>query len=210
MPTTIKYARDEALGSEAVSVQSARGALVVKPGLEMFVQLLLVLRVITTWEQMTVAVCRHLHRSVSEPGLDHLERQFEPAINAAIDAPARIKVPQAVQAGVFRFAICRDYAGGNLRRDKAAVDNIGVALDTADAIGKFAFRASEFPFPKRIHQHRRQRDGALGGSRFKRPHYPVVVGALAHMELVALEIDIGPTKSAQFRSAQAGEDRSQQ
>ena len=85
---------------------------------------------------MAVAVCRHLHRGVTEPGLHHLERQFEPAIDPPVDAPGGIEMPQAVQAGVFRLARCCDDAGGNLRRMEAAIDDVGMAFDTAAAVGE--------------------------------------------------------------------------
>ena len=61
--------------------------------------------IVTARKQVAVAVGRHLDRGVAEPRLHHLERQLEAAIDAAVDAPRRIEVPQAVQAGVLGVAV---------------------------------------------------------------------------------------------------------
>ena len=123
-------------------------------------------------------------------------------------------MPQAVQAGVFRLASRCDDAGGNLHRFQAAVDDVGVAFDAAGAVGKhqsqFPFRADQFPFPQCVDQHRRQRDHALAGFRFGGTHLVVAIGALAHVELTAFKVDIGPAQPAQFRGAQSGKDCGQQ
>ena len=47
-------------------------------------------------------------------------------------------------------------------------------------------------------------------SDFGLPDLTVAVGALAHMQLAALEVDVVPAQAAQLRGAQAGKDRGQQ
>ena len=69
---------------------------------------------------MAVDVGGHLDRGVTEPRLHQLERQFEPAVDAAVDAPRGVEVAQRVQALVFRAAMLIDDTGGDLRRMKAA------------------------------------------------------------------------------------------
>ena len=84
---------------------------------------------------------------MTEAGLHHLQGKFEAAIDTTIDAPRGIEVPQAVQAGVFRLALRRDHAGGHLRRDQAALDDVGEVLDAPGTVGEHqiesALRASE-------------------------------------------------------------------
>ena len=61
-----------------------------------------------------------------------------------------------------------------------------------------------------VHHHRRQRHGALACFRLEAADGVEVVGALAHVELAALQIDVDPAQPAQLGCAQAGEDRGQQ
>jgi hypothetical protein len=63
---------------------------------------------------MPVVVGRHLDGGMAETGLHHLERQFEAAIDAAIDAPARVEMPERVQPGVFGSVTTRSHAGCDL------------------------------------------------------------------------------------------------
>ena len=81
--------------------------------------------IVATREQMAVTVCSHLHRGMSKPGLDDLQRQLEPAVDTAVDAPGGIEMPQTMQPGVLRLAGCCDDAGGNLDRNEFAIDDIG-------------------------------------------------------------------------------------
>jgi len=72
---------------------------------------------------------------VSHAGLHQLQRQFESAIAAPVDAPTRVEVPQAVEPGVFGLAAVGD-AGRDLRRVEAAVDDIADVLDVAAAVAE--------------------------------------------------------------------------
>ena len=65
--------------------------------------------VVTARKQVAVGVGRHLDGGMSEPRLHHLERQLEPAVDAAVDAPGRIEVAQAVEAGILGAAIAVDH-----------------------------------------------------------------------------------------------------
>jgi hypothetical protein len=69
-----------------------------------------------------------------EPRLHHLERQLESAIDPAIDAPAGVEVPEAVEAGIFGLAIAVDDASDSLGRMKAALNDIGIVFDAAAAL----------------------------------------------------------------------------
>ena len=163
---------------------------------------------------MAVDVRRHLDGGVPEPRLHHLERQFEAAVDAAVDAPRRVEVPQAVQAGVLRLAAAVTTPAAICAGMQAAVDDVGEVLDVAGAVRedeiKLALRAGEPLLPQRVHHHRRQRHGALAGFRLGRADGVKTIGALADVQIAALEIDILPAQAAQFGRAQAGEDRRQQ
>ena len=71
-----------------------------------------------------------------ESGLHHLDRQLKAAVGLPVDAPARIEVPQCVQARIFGRAIAGDDAGGDLRRMKAFVDDGIAMLDIALGVGE--------------------------------------------------------------------------
>src|SRR4051812_33509380 len=79
--------------------------------------------VVAAGEQVAVGVRRHLDRGVTESGLHQLERQFEPAVDAAVDAPRGVEVAEPVQALVFRTAVPIDDAGGDLRWMEAVLDD---------------------------------------------------------------------------------------
>src|SRR6266540_4240329 len=83
---------------------------------------------------MPVHVRRHLNRSVAEPRLHHLERQFEPAINAAVYAPRRIEVAQAVQALVLGLAVSIDDTGRDLGWVKCALDDAAAVVEAAETV----------------------------------------------------------------------------
>ena len=57
----------------------------------------------------------HLARGMTEPGLHQLERQLEAAVDAAVNAPARVEMAQVMQAGIFRLAAGINYTGGDQR-----------------------------------------------------------------------------------------------
>ena len=88
-----------------------------------------------------------LDRGMAESGLHHLERQFEAAVGAAVDAPRGMEVPQRMEAAVFRAAVPIDDASGNLRRVESALDDTVPVIDAALAVGEgeaeFAVGTSE-------------------------------------------------------------------
>ena len=73
---------------------------------------------------------------MAEPRLHQLERQFEPAVNAPVDAPRGVEVAQAVQALVFCTAVLVDDTGGDLRRMESALDDRVAVLDAAADVGE--------------------------------------------------------------------------
>jgi hypothetical protein len=93
--------------------------------------------VIAAREQMAVTVRRHLDRGVPQARLHHLERQFEPAIDAAVDAPRRIEVAQAVQAPILCApTMLVGDAGGDLDRNESTPNDVEIIGDFAVAIRK--------------------------------------------------------------------------
>ena len=64
--------------------------------------------IIAAGEEMPVAIGRHLNRGMPEPGLHQLERQFQAAVGAAVDAPRRIEVAQRMQPRIFRTPLSVD------------------------------------------------------------------------------------------------------
>src|SRR5215467_10395305 len=121
--------------------------------------------IITRWKQVPITVGGHLDRGVTEPGLHQLERKLEPAIDPAVDAPARVEMAQSVQAGIFRLAWRGDNTCRNLCRDKSAINDVGMTLHIAPAVWedqvKLAFWAHQTVLTQCVGYHRRQRDGAL-------------------------------------------------
>jgi len=138
---------------------------------------------------MPVHVRRHLDRGVAEPGLHHLQRQFEPAVGTAIDAPRGVEVAQAMQAGILRAPVLIDDTGGNLRRMEATLDDGVAVINAALAVGKgeaeFAVGARELVLAQRGDHHRRQRHRALARLRLRPPDRAVPIGALANVKLAA-------------------------
>jgi len=100
-----------------------------------------------------------LDRGMAESGLHHLERQFEAAVGAAVDAPRGMEVPQRMQAAVFRAAVPIDDASGNLRRVESALDDTVPVIDAALAVGEgeaeFAVGTSEAVLAQHRQDHRR-------------------------------------------------------
>ena len=60
------------------------------------------------------------------------------------------------------------------------------------------FGQASSPLPQCADQHRRQGDDAFTRRRLWLANLVVTVGALAHVQLVALEVDIGPAQAAQL------------
>src|SRR5262249_55641601 len=67
--------------------------------------------IVTAREQVPVAVGRHLNRAMTKARLHHLEREFEAAIDAPVDAPAGVEMAQRVQAWIFCLPMFGDDAG---------------------------------------------------------------------------------------------------
>jgi hypothetical protein len=112
-----------------------------------------------------IGVRAHLNRSVTEPRLHHLERQFEPAVDAPVDAPRGVEVAQRVQPSVLGVAIGIGDAGLLHQRDETTFDDAGVIVDVAGVVGEdeilFALRAGETMLAQYVHHHRKQRHAAL-------------------------------------------------
>jgi hypothetical protein len=70
---------------------------------------------IERWEQVPISVGGHRQRRMPESRLHRLERQLQPAIDAPIDAPARVEMPQAVQPLILRAPVLIDDARLDLR-----------------------------------------------------------------------------------------------
>jgi hypothetical protein len=54
------------------------------------------------------------------------------------------------------------------------------------------------------------RHGAPASGGFQRTKGTKAIGALAHVQLIARQVDINPTQAAQLRCPQSGKDRGQQ
>src|SRR5262245_12930786 len=145
---------------------------------------------------------------MAEPRLHYLERQFESTIDAAVDAPGGVEVPQCMQALVFCTAMLIDDAGGNLRRMEAAADDVVAVVDAAPVIGeheaKLAPGRGQPVFAQCGNQHWRERDGALARLRLRPPDLAIAIGALAHMQIAAFQVDIIPPQASQLGGAQSG------
>jgi hypothetical protein len=118
---------------------------------------------------VAVGVRRHLNSRVAWSVLHYLERQTQTAVLSAVDAPARIEVPQRVQAWILgdRLAVLAAdrETGGDLRRTQAAHDDVDMVLDVAGPGGKHeaepALWTSKLPLTQGIHEDWRHRDRAL-------------------------------------------------
>jgi hypothetical protein len=97
---------------------------------------------------------------------------------------------------------CDGDAGRNLDRLQAALDDVGVIFDLARPSREHdverSLRSSESPVAQRVENNPRQRHRALVRRRLGRADGGVPVRALADMELALVELDVGPTESAQF------------
>src|SRR5262249_62229617 len=100
-----------------------------------------------------------------EPCLHELEREFEAALDAPVDAPRRVEVAQRMQSSVLCFPPCVSHTRSDLRGVKGTFNNVLPTGETAVRVGEgeaeFALGAGQLPFPERVDEHRRQRDRAL-------------------------------------------------
>ena len=100
---------------------------------------------------------------MTEPRLHQLERQFQTAVDAAVDAPRGVEVAQAVQALVLGAAMLVDNTGGDLHRMEArATLTIRVAvLDAAADVRKDQVKLALLGEARRCS---RKASDAMGGS----------------------------------------------
>src|SRR5262245_49440864 len=113
--------------------------------------------IIAAREQVAVGVRRHLDRGMTEPRLHDLQRQFEPAVEASVDAPRGVEMAEAVEPGVFRAAVSIDNTGLDQRRKQAMPGHVVIALDMTLGVGEHETRIAtrETVLPQRIDYHRR-------------------------------------------------------
>lgn len=149
---------------------------------------------------------------MSHPLLHNLGRKGKASVFNAVDTPACVEVPEGMEAGVLcgddrvaffiLLAAVGRHACRNLRRDKAALDDVGVILNVALAVREdeteVALRALQLLLAERVHDNRRQRDRSLPGIRFRHPHFLIAVGPLAHMQKAPLQVNVIPPQAAQF------------
>jgi hypothetical protein len=117
------------------------------------------------------------------------------------------KVPQRVQAGVFRLAGRGDHAGGDLRRHPD-LPNDALVPDDVAAAGREdepepARRTSELPFAQRVHHERPDRDRALAGFGLRHADSVVAIGALTHVQVAALHDPRAPRAALVWTSITA-------
>src|ERR1700733_665129 len=172
---------------------------------------------------MAIDVHCHHDRGMSEPLLHDLGRQFLPAVDLPVDAPAGIEVAKRVKA-VFRTPVCRGDAGGDQRRAKPAMHDVGMVFDVATsgrkdepflALGADWRRihrdgARPLPLTKRVDDDRRQGDRPLARFGLGLADSAVAIGALPDVQLPFLKVDVGPAKTTKLRGSETAEDRGQQ
>ena len=100
-------------------------------------------------------------------------------------------MPERVKPGIFRPALTIDDAGGELRRDQATIDDVGEALDLADAIRKdeleLAPGACEPPLSERVRNDLAEWNRALPGLRLGQAEHVKAIGTLLNGELLRLQ-----------------------
>src|SRR5262249_29151890 len=110
-----------------------------------------------------------------------------------------------MQSGVFRVAFLRPHASGLLCWDKATPDDVLKANDCPFAAREdeilLALGTREFPFFESFEHMRPKRDGPLAGLRLRPTNRVISIGALAHMQLAALEVHVIPTQAARLAGA---------
>src|SRR5262245_41969661 len=113
-----------------------------------------------------------------------------------------------MQAGVFRIAMAIDYTGRDQRRKAHARADGARVLDVTFPVGgdevEMSLGTGEAVLAQGIYHHRGQGHGALTGFRLEPTDGTEAVRALAHIDLAALQIDIGPAQAAKLRRAQPG------
>jgi hypothetical protein len=147
---------------------------------------------------MPVDIRRHLNRGVTEPRLHHLERHFEPAVGAAVDAPGGVKVAQGVEPAVLGAPLSVNHAGCDLSWMKRPPDDVLESVRSTSLIGEREIEVApgtgELPFTQHIHEQGWQRNGALPRNRFRATDLLVTIGALANVEDCLFEVDISPAQ----------------
>src|SRR5262245_55687166 len=142
--------------------------------------------VVTAGKQMPVHVGRHLDARVPESVLHDLQGQSQTPVLASVDAPARVEMPEGVQARIFRGAFLRHDAGGNLDGGKPTGDDVRMILDLTGTGWEdeafVALGASEFPVAQGVCQDRRHGDGTLTDLALGLANYLELVGALPDVD----------------------------
>src|SRR5437016_3205503 len=127
--------------------------------------------------------------------LDSLRREAPLDRPRGEEVPHRMDTVLCLAAGVYDPSL-------DLERVEAPVCDVRVALDLSHAVGKYQLerplRAGDPPFLERVDDHRRHRDFAITGRRFRRTDLAPKICALPNVDHVALEIDIIPGQAAQF------------
>src|SRR5262249_36845309 len=115
---------------------------------------------------MAIAIGRDLNRGVPEAVRHHLERKFEAAVDATVDAPRGVEKAQAVEA-VLCLPGFSDDAGSDHAWAHALPGDVAVIFNASFSIGEdqveVTLRASELPCAQDVDQHGCQRDGAFAG-----------------------------------------------
>src|SRR5262249_45234144 len=143
-----------------------------------------------------------------------LDGQAEPTILNTIDAPARVKMSQRVQAGVFRRAAFRCDAGRYLRRHEAALHDVRMVLHSArpgrEYEPGFALRAPQLPFSEGVEK--KWRNGKITSARWALGPTDGVesIRTLSDMQRGFLQVHVFPSQTAQFRRPKPGKDRGEE
>ena len=110
-----------------------------------------------------------------------------------------------MQAGVLRFASLIGQSGGDHRRLERA-HNVVMTSDAPagrrEHEAKLTLWAGELPLAQNIEHERADRHRAVASLRFRPAYLIVAIGALAHVQFTALEIDVLPAQTTKFRRAQ--------
>src|SRR5262245_35203910 len=110
-------------------------------------------------------------------------------------------MPQRVWSSVFRFALGNDQSGsthGCLEYTYDIVVQAKAAAGSWEHEVVLSFGAGKFPLAQCVKHHRSKRHGTVASSGLGLADHTVPVGALAHMQLAALKVDIGPAQATQL------------
>src|SRR5262245_61235948 len=114
-------------------------------------------------------------------------------------------MPKGMQPGVLGFAVFRDHASSDLRRDQAASNDVlkthDVPLVTREHKIMRALWAGEFPFPQGIQDLRSKRNGSFSRFGLWLADCVVAIRTLANVQLAALEVYILPSKAPRLTGA---------